>query len=103
MERAIHCYRDVFGLRFVSRNVVARFDLDGVFFGLVATVDGSNPQGSGNARQCLRVENMEPAKQELRAQGVFTYPPGNKGSGILTSLHHPEGNEVCLWQYSSVR
>jgi catechol 2,3-dioxygenase-like lactoylglutathione lyase family enzyme len=33
MGRAIHFSRDVLGLRFVSRDVAARFDLDGVLFG----------------------------------------------------------------------
>jgi catechol 2,3-dioxygenase-like lactoylglutathione lyase family enzyme len=101
MERAIRFYRDVLGLRFVSRDVVARFDIDGVLFELVPTADGSNPQGSGNARLCLRIENMEHALQGLRAQGVSISPPKNKGAGILAVLHDPDGNEICLWQYSA--
>jgi catechol 2,3-dioxygenase-like lactoylglutathione lyase family enzyme len=103
MERAIHFYREVLGLRFVARDVVARFDIDGVLFELAPTGDGSKPQGSGNAPLFLQVENVEHALQGLRAQGVSTSPPERKGAGILAVLHDPDGNEVCLWQYSSVR
>ncbi|MGA9552804.1 MAG: VOC family protein, partial [Candidatus Sulfotelmatobacter sp.] len=102
-SRAIHFYRDVLGLTFVSRDVVARFDVDGVLFELVPTTDASKLLGSGNARLCLRVESLEHAIDELRANGVSVRPPEDKGAGILAILNDPDGNEVCLWQYSSVR
>jgi catechol 2,3-dioxygenase-like lactoylglutathione lyase family enzyme len=41
MERAIHFYRDVLGLRFVARDVVARFDIDGVLFELVPATEAN--------------------------------------------------------------
>jgi catechol 2,3-dioxygenase-like lactoylglutathione lyase family enzyme len=99
MERAIRFYRDVLGFKFVSRDVVARFDIDGVLLELVAATDRSKLQASGNARLCLRVENIEQALQDLRARGVPTSPAENKGPGALAFLRDPDGNEICLWQY----
>ena len=101
MERAIRFYRDILGLKFVSRDVVARFDIDGVLFELVPAAGRSKLQDSGNARLCLRVENMEEALQDLRARGVPTGPAENKGAGALAFLQDPDGNEICLWQYFS--
>jgi len=101
MERAIRFYRDVLGLKSASRDVVARFDIDGVLFELVPASGRSQLQGAGNARLCLRVENMEQALQDLRAQGIFVSPAEDKGAGLLARLHDPDGNEICLWQYSS--
>ena len=101
MERAIRFYRDVLGLKFVSRDIVARFDIDGVLLELVPAASSNKLQGSGNARLCLRVENMEQALQDLRALGVATSPAENKGTGALASARDPDGNEICLWQYFS--
>jgi len=42
MERAISFYTDVLGLKFVSRDAVARFDIDGVLFELVSKSTISN-------------------------------------------------------------
>jgi catechol 2,3-dioxygenase-like lactoylglutathione lyase family enzyme len=66
MERSITFYRDVLGFRLVSRDYVARFDLDGVLFELVPNPPGSALPGNGNARLSLGVANMQQAKHDLR-------------------------------------
>jgi hypothetical protein len=50
----------------VSRDYVARFDLDGVLFELVPNPPGSALPGNGNARLSLGVANMQQAKHDLR-------------------------------------
>jgi catechol 2,3-dioxygenase-like lactoylglutathione lyase family enzyme len=99
MEAAIRFYRDVLGFSLTSRDIVARFDIDGVLFELVPAPANENPRASGHARLCLRVENVEQALSDLRAKGVRTGAAVNKGTGILASLEDPDGNEICLWQY----
>lgn len=99
MEVAIRFYRDVLGFVLTSRDLVARFDIDGVLFELVPAPFSGNPRAPGNARLCLRVENVQQVLNELRAKGVRTSAAVDKGAGVLCSLEDPDGNEICLWQY----
>jgi catechol 2,3-dioxygenase-like lactoylglutathione lyase family enzyme len=99
MEAAIRFYRDVLGFALTSRDVVARFDIDGVLFELVPAPLAENLRAPGNARLCLRVENVEQALSDLRAKGVRTGAAVGKGTGVLGSFADPDGNEICLWQY----
>ena len=99
MDLAIRFYRDILGFKLISRDVVARFDIDGVLFELVPAPVKGSPLAPGNARLCLRVENVEQALSELRAKGVRTGPAVDKGTGMLGSFEDPEGNEICIWQY----
>ncbi|MGO9863544.1 MAG: VOC family protein [Terriglobales bacterium] len=99
MERAIRFYRDVLGFRFVSRDDVARFDIDGVLFELVPAPDESALLGGGNARLCLRVADVEQALNALQAKGVRTRQAQRKATGVLGCVEDPDGNEICLWQY----
>lgn len=99
IEAAIRFYRDVLGFALTSRDVVARFDIDGVLFELVPAPPNKNPRATGNARLCLRVENVEQVLNDLRAKGVRTGAAVDKGSGVLGTLEDPDGNEICLWQY----
>jgi catechol 2,3-dioxygenase-like lactoylglutathione lyase family enzyme len=96
--RSMHFYRDVLGLKFLSRDVVARFDIDGVLFEIVPAPHEQKLPRNGNARLCLRVDNVEAALQDLKAQGVSTNGPQDKSTGILASFEDPDGNEICLWQ-----
>jgi len=98
MDAAIRFYRDVLGFMLISRDVVARFDLDGVLFEIVPA-DRASLREPGNARLCLRVDSVEEALQELRAKGVRTGPTVDKGAGVIASFEDPEGNEICLWEY----
>ncbi len=102
VDLAIHFYRDILGFRFVSRDVVARFDLDGVLFEVVPSAAKTKLEHAGNARLCLRVENVEEALQELKARGVLVHHAIDKSTGVLGSFEDPDGNEICLWQYASV-
>jgi len=56
MNRAISFYSDILGLKLTSRDVVARFDIDGVLFEIVPALNHNKLQGNGNARLCLKVE-----------------------------------------------
>ena len=99
MERSIRFYRDTLGFRLVSRDVVARFDVDGVLFELVPAPDKSALRCAGNARLCLQAGDVEQALKALRAKGAHTSPAQRKASGVLGSVEDPDGNEICLWQY----
>ena len=99
MDLAIRFYRDVLGFKLISRDVVARFEIDGVLFELVPAAAKNSLRAIGNARLCLRVENVEQALNNLRAKGVRTSPAVDKGSGVLGSFEDLDGNEICLWQY----
>ena len=65
MERAISFYADILGLKITSRDVVTRFDIDGVLFELVPAPGETRFQGGGKARLCLKVDNIYQALREL--------------------------------------
>ena len=99
MESAISFYSDVLGLRLTSRDVVARFDIDGVLFELVPSRDKGKPRGGGNARLCLKVEEISQAVEYLKAKGIHTDEIQKVENGKLTSFEDPDGNKIWLWQY----
>ncbi|HKN36987.1 MAG TPA: VOC family protein [Terriglobales bacterium] len=99
-ERAIRFYSDVLGFKLNSRDAVARFDLNGILFEIVPARDKSKFSGQGNARLCLEVDDVQQALDELRSQGVPTSAAQNKDKGVLASFQDPDGNELCIWQYS---
>ncbi|WP_455284730.1 VOC family protein [[Eubacterium] cellulosolvens] len=99
MERAISFYSDVLGLRLTSRDVVARFDIDGVLFELVPGRDKRKLRGDGNARLCLKVQDISRAVEYLKIKGVSASEIQKVENGKLASLEDPDGNEICLWQY----
>jgi catechol 2,3-dioxygenase-like lactoylglutathione lyase family enzyme len=99
MEKAIVFYSDVLGLRLTSRDVVTRFDIDGVLFELVPARHEGNLGGNGNARLCLKVEEITQAVEYLRRNGIHVGGIQEVENGKLTSFEDPDGNEVYLWQY----
>jgi predicted enzyme related to lactoylglutathione lyase len=99
MERAISFYSDVLGLRLTSRDVVARFDIDGVLFELVPVREKRRLEGDGNARLCLKVNDISDAVEYLRMKRVSVSEIQRVENGRLASAEDPEGNEICLWQY----
>jgi len=103
MERAFRFYRDALGFRLVSRDVVTRFDVDGVLFEIVPAPEKSTLRGAGNARLCLRVDNVEHALKALQAKGARTGQAQRKATGVLGFVEDPDGNEICLWQYLQAR
>ena len=100
MEKSIAFYRDVLGLRLTSRDYVARFDLDGVLFELVPNPHGNVLPGTGNARLSLGVADIRQATGELQARGVASTPVKEEPGGLLSYFKDPDGNELCLWQYT---
>jgi predicted enzyme related to lactoylglutathione lyase len=100
MERSIAFYRDILGLRLTSRDYVARFDIDGVLFELVPNPAGNALPGSGNARLSLGVADIHQATRQLEAKGVATTPVKAEPGGLLSYFKDPDGNELCLWQYT---
>jgi predicted enzyme related to lactoylglutathione lyase len=100
MDRAISFYSSVLGLRLSSKDVVARFDIDGVMLELVPSRDRGKLGGEGNARLCLKVNDIDQAAEYLRMNGVQVGEIEILENGRLASFRDPEGNEICLWQYT---
>ncbi len=101
IERSIRFYTDVLGFRLDSRDFVARFNVDGVLFEIVPRSDKAKLASGGNARLCLEVENIAEALRELQRQGIPVEEAKSEHGGMLASFYDPDGNEICLWQYSS--
>lgn len=100
LERAIEFYTDVLGFELESQDYVARFRIGGVLFELVPTRDKTRLQGVGNARLCLQVDDIHSAILDLRSRGVPIADAETKQNGLLASFSDPDGNELCLWQYT---
>ncbi len=101
IERSIAFYRDVLGMKLMSRDYVARFQVDGVLFELVPSPEHKVQEAAGNARLSLGVTDINRATRELQAKGVETTPVRQEPGGYLSLFHDPDGNELCLWQYAS--
>jgi catechol 2,3-dioxygenase-like lactoylglutathione lyase family enzyme len=103
LDRAVAFYREVLGLRLVSREFVARFDIDGVLFELVPATHERTIAGAGNGRLCLQVAHIRDTVQQLRERGVETGDVKEVAGGLLAFFHDPDGNELCLWEYAPAR
>lgn len=99
IDRTVKFYAEVFGLKPVSRDVVARFDLDGVLFEVAPAHGPFQGACTGNARLCLAVDDLAETMAELKARGVRTHPMREVSNGWLAGVEDPDGNEICLWQY----
>jgi catechol 2,3-dioxygenase-like lactoylglutathione lyase family enzyme len=99
LEKAISFYARVLGLKLVSRDVVARFAIDGVLLELVPAPHAATRRGNANARLCLRVDNIHQALEEFQSKGISASKVVDKNQGFLASVEDPDGNEICLWQY----
>ncbi len=97
LDRAITFYQDVLGLKLHSRDVVARFLIDGIMLELVPA-HGKKLDGHGNARLCLRVENINQTCMDLRNKGVLCSPVKDEKTGFLSTLLDEDHNEICFWQ-----
>lgn len=98
MERSIAFYRDTLGIPLVSRDYVARFNLDGVLFELVPNPPATPLPGTGNARLSLGVKDIYEATRQLELKGVHATPVKPEPGGLLSFFRDPDGNELCLWQ-----
>jgi len=103
MEAAIAFYRDTLGLPLVAQEYVAQFDLDGVLIELVPLPPGSVVPGSGNARLCFSVANLQETVEQMRARGVSTSKIKEQKDGRLAFFRDPDGNELCLWEYTNAK
>lgn len=101
MNRSIAFYGETLGLPLRSRDFVARFDIDGVLFELVPIRHEQAVSGGGNARLCLKVQNIEETVRQLNARGVETSVTKPEPGGLLSFFKDPDGNELCLWQYTT--
>jgi catechol 2,3-dioxygenase-like lactoylglutathione lyase family enzyme len=101
LDRAIEFYAAILGFHLTSRDVVARFDVDGVRFELVPTRDPGVLSGRGNARLTLAVHDIEAAVRELRSRAVPVSDLRRVSNGRLASLMDPDRNEIMLWQGDS--
>ena len=98
IDTAIPFYRDVLELDLVSRDVVARFDIDGVRFELVPDPRPEPGEAGYGGHLCLGVSDMEEAQRWLRAKGVELSTLRTEEGGLIASFHDPDGNEIYLWQ-----
>ncbi len=98
MEESIAFYRDTLGLPLVSRDYVARFELDGVLFELVPVPPGTVVPGSGNARLCFGVSDLGATLEQLQTRGIQTSEIKSKHGGKIAFFRDPDGNELSLWE-----
>ena len=99
LDRAIRFYTENLKFRLLSRDEVARFDVDGVLFELVPDTNTGDRPGNGNARLCLKVEDVRLAVNHMKAKRIHTSEPQIRPGGVLASFDDPDGNEICLWEY----
>jgi catechol 2,3-dioxygenase-like lactoylglutathione lyase family enzyme len=99
IDQSIEFYRHTLGLKRVSHDFVARFDVDGVLFELVPSPHGQPISGTGNARLCLQVNDIRETMRQLNERAVETREVKPEPGGLLSLFHDPDGNELCLWQY----
>ena len=100
LEAAILFYSDLLDISPTSQDAVARFNLDNVLIELVPSSDEAAISGSGNARLCLRVDDIEQSSEDLRSRGIQVGSIHVVENGRLASFEDPDGNELFLWQYS---
>ncbi|MEW5806892.1 MAG: VOC family protein [Acidobacteriota bacterium] len=102
IEKSISFYKNVLGFRLISRDIIARFDADGVLFELVPCSDKSKIGGYGNARLCLKVDDIQDAIDHLKIKGVHTADLHEVANGFLVPCYDPDENEIILWQYKKL-
>jgi catechol 2,3-dioxygenase-like lactoylglutathione lyase family enzyme len=100
LDRSVDFYRNVLDLRLVSREYVARFDIDGVLFELVPNTPERSAGGLGNARLCLQVADIHDTVAQLQQRRVEVSEVKAVSGGLLAFFKDPDGNELCLWQYT---
>jgi catechol 2,3-dioxygenase-like lactoylglutathione lyase family enzyme len=100
LDRSIRFYSELLGIPLISRDAVARFRIDGLLFELVPTSDESRLSGTGNARLCLAVRNIQETISDLEGRGVSVGAVSTVENGALARFRDPDGNELVLWQYA---
>jgi catechol 2,3-dioxygenase-like lactoylglutathione lyase family enzyme len=95
LDRSVDFYRNVLDFPLVSRDFVARFDIDGVLFELVPADGERRVSGS-----CLQVQDIHESVAQMKARGVQTSNIKAVTGGLLAFFNDLDGNELCLWQYT---
>jgi len=72
IDQSIEFYRHTLGVKLVSHDFVARFDVDDVLFELVPSPHGQPISGTGNARLCLQVNDIRETVRQLNERAVET-------------------------------
>lgn len=103
LDRAVDFYSRTLGLTLISRDLVARFRIDGLLFELVPTVDASRCSGAGNARVTFEVSDLQKEVESLRRKGVAVGEIERLANGSLAPFTDPDGNQLVLWQYAPGR
>ena len=102
MDRAVHFYEDVLGLKLLRRDDSqwAEFDAGSVKFSLHGAVDG-RPVEPGGATAVFLVDDLDLTKAALQDRGaVFDEHVGEvKGFARFAALHDPDGNKIELIEY----
>jgi predicted enzyme related to lactoylglutathione lyase len=101
LDRAISFYAGTLGLSLTSRDVVARFNIDGVLMELVPTTDRLQVGGNGNARLTLAVDDIKTVAALLEEEGVWVSQVRQVENGQMGTIADPDGNEIVLWQYAN--
>jgi catechol 2,3-dioxygenase-like lactoylglutathione lyase family enzyme len=101
LDRAISFYAGTLGLRLSSRDVVARFNIDGVLMELVPTTDRLQVGGNGNARLTLAVDDIKAVAGLLEEEEVRVSQVDRVENGYKATLADPDGNEIVLWEYAN--
>ena len=98
LDRSVTFYTDAVGLQVESRDAVVRFRLDGVLIELVPVPESTAFDGTGNARLCLAVPDIQKAIAGLEARNVKVGEIHEVQNGMVGSFFDPDGNELALWQ-----
>jgi catechol 2,3-dioxygenase-like lactoylglutathione lyase family enzyme len=98
LDRAVDFYRHTLGLALISRDVVARFRVDGLLLELVPTTDPTRCSERGNARVTFGVADIREELEVLRRKGVAVGEVEQVANGLLAPFADSEGNQLLLWQ-----
>ena len=98
LDASVAFYRDVLGFRLLSRETIAKLEVDGVALELIPTKNHDRLSGKGNARLSLGVDDIEQVMADLRMKGVDVGKPIRVPNGRLGSIRDRDGNEISLWQ-----
>lgn len=104
LDRSIHFYRDVLGLRIKRQeDKWVEFDLGGVTLGLLVGRSSAWPGGRNGAEVALKVDNINQVMRELRSRGVSSLGIlQGRPQGWTVPVDDPDGNRLYLVEPAQV-